>query len=369
MTVGAFVPRSAWAGAGAGRLLDALAHVGVRAVFTEAEEYQAGWVRLAHSRGLRFVAGVACFSDHARGNAVLRRRPELWPVLEDGSLRPATDWYVGVTPTDEAYAEERLQKVEEVAAGYGVDGLFLDFVRWPLRWEVEARPGRKPLQAGFDPHTVRRFEAWSGLRVPPGSAAERARWVLEHAREPWREFRCAVITEFVAEAAKRARAARPGLLLGLYAVPLPPEDQQTLTGQRVAALARHVDLVAPMAYHRLTGRPVAWVSEVVAQHVAAAPGRVLPVVQGDGPPEDVQEAAARALGVPGVCGVVLFPGTALVDPEHGRALRRALRSSVPGLAVENAQVPGAPLAEAEHEEAAGGEGHGQQGEGGEDLEV
>jgi hypothetical protein len=190
----------------------------VQAVFTEAEEYDPGWVQLAHGHGLRFVAGVACFSDHARGNAALRSCPELWPVLEDGSLRPLEDWYVGVTPTYEGYAEQRLRKVEEVAAGYGVDGLVLDFVRWPLRWEAETRPGRKPLQAGCDPHTLRRFEAWSGLRVPYGQASERARWVLQHARNAWREFSCAVITE------------------------------------------------------------------LVTQHAASAPGRVLPVVQGEGPP-------------------------------------------------------------------------------------
>lgn len=367
MIVGAFVPRSVWRDApGVGRLLDTLARAGVHAVFTEAEEYEASWVELAHGHGLRFMAGVACFSDHARGNAVLRSRPELWPVLQDGSLRPFEDWYVGVTPTYEDYAEQRLRKVEEVAAGYGVDGLVLDFVRWPLRWEVETRPGRKPLQAGFDPHTLRRFDAWSGLRVPHGQASDRARWVLQHTQDAWREFRCAVITEFVAEAARRARSLRPGLWLGLYAVPLPPEDQEMLTGQRIGALTQHVDVVAPMAYHRLVERPVPWVAEVVAHHAASAPGRVLPVVQVDGPPWEVEEAVALALGVRGVCGVVVFPGTAVEDAERQRALRRGLGSET-SLAAEDPQLSGPPLAEAERQEATGGKRRNQDRQGSQDL--
>jgi hypothetical protein len=301
--VGAFVPRSVWQDApGVGRLLDTLARAGVHALFTEAEEYEASWVELAHGHGLRFVAGVACFSDHARGNAVLRSRPELWPVLQDGSLRPFEDWYVGVTPTYEDYAEQRL----------------------------------------------------------------RARWVLQHAQDAWREFRCAVITEFVAEAARRARSLRPGLWLGLYAVPLPPEDQEMLTGQRIGALAQHVDVVAPMAYHRLVERPVPWVAEVVAQHAVSAPGRVLPVVQVDGPPWEVGEAVALALGVRGVCGVVVFPGTAVEDAERQRALRRGL-SSETSLAVEDPQLSGPPLAEAERQEATGGKRRNQDRQGSQDL--
>lgn len=367
--VGAVIPQSVWRDTpGAEQLSDTLARAGVHAVFTEAEEYEASWVELSHGYGLRFVAGIACFSDHARGSAILRSRPELWPALQDGSLRPLEDWYVGVTPTYEDYAEQRLRRVEEVAAGYGVDGLVLDFVRWPLRRKVETRPGRKPLQAGFDPHTVRRFEAWSGLRVPHGQASERARWVLQHAQDAWRAFRCAVITDFVAEAARRARSLRP------WPLAQPVRGAAAARGPGDAHGATHRRPGAARGRGRSHGLPPACRAPRAVGGGGGGPargsalGRVLPVVQVDGPPWEVEKAVALALGVRGVCGVVVFPGTALADADHQGAFRRGLRS-VTGLAVQDSQLSGPPLAQPKGQEGAGAEHRREKDHAGQDLEV
>ena len=57
---------------------------------------------------MRFLAAVACFSDHAHANRLPKRRPELWPVDGSGRRIAQKEWFVGVVPTFEDHREDRL---------------------------------------------------------------------------------------------------------------------------------------------------------------------------------------------------------------------------------------------------------------------
>ncbi|MDR5683707.1 MAG: hypothetical protein QN163_06750 [Armatimonadota bacterium] len=131
--------------------------------------------------GLRWFAGIRLFCDpHARG--VLRRRPELWPIGETGRRQVVSDWYVGVIPTDASYVRERGRSADRVLS-LPVDGLMLDFLRWPMCWEREIRPGAaRSIQYSFDDISVRRFQADTGLPIRGASTAERARFILARHR-------------------------------------------------------------------------------------------------------------------------------------------------------------------------------------------
>jgi hypothetical protein len=148
--------------------LAALRDVGVNAIMTESDRYDFSTLEATHNSGLRFYAGVACFSDHAANFRFIEERPELWPILESGERRPQMEWYVGMTPTDSRRQQQVLATIGSIARTYPVDGLFLDFVRWPLHWEIELRPGqRKPLDSSFDPATLVKFEAAYGAFPDP----------------------------------------------------------------------------------------------------------------------------------------------------------------------------------------------------------
>ena len=134
--------------------LEALRDVGVNAIMTETESYDISIIEATHNKSLRFYAGVTCFSDHAARFRIINERPELWPILENGERRPQMEWYIGMTPTDSRRQEEVLAAIASIARAYPVDGLFLDFVRWPLHWEIELRPGRDE-PAGFQVSTLR----------------------------------------------------------------------------------------------------------------------------------------------------------------------------------------------------------------------
>jgi hypothetical protein len=340
LTIGAFLfadEWQPWSADEAARAFEQLAACGVNAIITESETYRDDLIVLAHRAGLRWIASIACFSDHAHQNNVLEERPELWPVDEHGERRAPMEWYVGVVPTFEDYNASRVHLAESIARNHAVDGLLLDFIRWPIHWELELRPeALPPRESSFDAHTLARFEAESGAQLPPAEAGigERVRWIRAHAAEEWLSFKCRVITTLVREATARIRAIRgTSFTVGVFTLPLPSNNLEAIAGQKLSDLASLVNWIAPMAYHAIVHRPPSWVAEVIEHATRVAPGQTLPVVQISsaegaepgadwGPPispAEAEQVIRLALDANGVCGLIAFPGSALLRDD-----RRAL---------------------------------------------
>lgn len=324
------------------RFLGVLAGMGVNTVCTESETYRDDLIALSHQMGLKWIGGISCFSDHGHSNKLLQDRPELWPIGEDGEPRPQMEWYLGVTPTFEDVNAERLRLAEQIVRAYELDGFMLDFVRWPVHWELEIRPGAAPIQQySFDPHTLTIFQSETGISLPVSlsSAKERARWILDRHYDQWVDFKCRVITRFVEQCAARLRAIRPrSFPLGAYLLPMPPNELSAIAGQSISALAPILDMLAPMAYHAIVHRSVDWVREVVDWFIKLAPGKVLPVLQVDsaegaemgadwGPPmpeEEWETLVKNILPLDQINGVVAFTGTSLFRDQRGKILRENL---------------------------------------------
>jgi hypothetical protein len=339
--VGAFVFPEFWSNfADAKEALISLRECGVTAIMTESDAYDVAAIDETHEAGLRFYAGVACFSDHASNFSLLNQRPELWPVLEDGSRRPQLEWYVGISPTDRGHQEEVLANIRSLAQSYPIDGLFLDFVRWPLHWEIELRPGRsRPLDSSFDATTLSKFEEASGV-LPPydwNTTSAKAEWIHKHRFHEWVDFKCKVVTDFVREAQSVLKEARPDAGLGIYVVPDVNGLTEPLTGQRIGDLAPLVDWVSPMLYHNILLQPPSWIASALADVVTVAGAKTLPVVQADsnrnpaaaadwGPPmtdADWNAALTEIAARRDISGLVVFPGMALAGA-RGEALRKTV---------------------------------------------
>jgi hypothetical protein len=327
--VGAFVFPDFWGDAfRANSNLARLRDCGVNAIITESDRYELSAVDATHNAGLRFFAGVACFSDHASGFRSLRERPELWPVLENGTRRRQMEWYVGMSPTDRRRRDEALSQIRLIARTFPIDGLFLDFVRWPLHWEIELRPGQdRPLDSSFDVVTLAMFEKATGaLPRDLDSTEARAAWIRRNRLPDWVEFKCKVVSDFVAEARNALKDANAGAELGVYVVPDVNGLTEPLTGQRIKDLAPLVDWVAPMLYHNILLKTPAWVASTLAPLVAIAGEKALPVLQADsnrdpalvadwGPPmSDVawSETLSQLAGRSDIGGLIVFPGMALM---------------------------------------------------------
>jgi hypothetical protein len=320
------------------KLLAAVREYGVNALLTESDSYDAAAIGAVHDVGLRFYAGISCFSDHATNFSRLVERPELWPVLETGERRPQMEWYVGITPTDRRHNREVLSKIHSIAATYPIDGLFLDFVRWPLHWEIELRPDHsRPLDSSFDAGTLTLFEQETGVRLPPHLVAARTRadWIRERHLSKWVDFKCNVVSEFVEEARAILKGIRHDAELGLFVVPDVEGRTEALTGQRLRDLAPLADLISPMLYHNILLRPPSWIAEVLPAIIQVAGRKTLPVVQVDsnrdpslaadwGPPMSVENWKATLEKVEAradLAGVVVFPGTSLIGDGRGELLR------------------------------------------------
>jgi hypothetical protein len=336
--VGAFVFPEAWADLDAFRaLLTDFRSCGVTAVFTESEAYDARAIDAAHELGLRFYAGVACFSDHASNFSTLAAHPNLRPVLETGEQRPQMEWYIGISPADPDHRQSVLSSIGTIATRYEIDGLFLDFVRWPLHWEIELRHGRRPpLDSSFDDATLERFARATGLRLPSrcSTVAEMASWILTEHREEWVDFKCDVITDFVGKARAALKAARTAAELGAFLVPDGEVRSERFTGQRLESLVPLVDWAAPMLYHNILLQPPRWVGSRLDEFARVAGRKTLPVLQADsnrdpslaadwGPSMDVanwQAVLAEVGRHRVIAGVIVFPGTSLVDAGRCAAL-------------------------------------------------
>lgn len=338
--VGAFVFPEFWTDlARANSRLARLRDCGVNAIMTESDSYELSTVDATHKAGLRFYAGIACFSDHASDFRSLNKRPELWPVLETGERRAQMEWYVGMSPTDRRRQEEALGQIKSIARAFPIDGFFLDFARWPLHWEIELRPGRgRPLDSSFDAATLAKFEEVAGpLPRSLSMASARAAWIHENRFAQWVDFKCEVVTDFVAEAAQVLKEVRINSELGIYVVPDVNGLTEALTGQRVNDLARLVDWVAPMLYHNILLQRPSWIGSALASVVKVAGEKTLPVLQADsnhdraaagdwGPPmpdADWREALSKVAARPEIGGFIVFPGSAMLG-RRGDLMRAML---------------------------------------------
>jgi hypothetical protein len=330
-----------WSSADARSFAAALREFGVDSLVSESDSLDAVLLDAVRGEGLRWWAAVSLFSDHANGNAVLTSNPELRPVLETGDAREQMEWYIGTIPSDERHTEERLAVIERLVRAHEPDGLILDFARWPLHWELECRPGApRPLLSSYDEVTLRRFRDEANVDVPDLPAREAAAWIAAHAWSEWLDFRRDVITATVAEAARRARRDSWTAPVGVFTVPLPPRELELLVGQRLSDLGGVVDLVLPMTYHAILQRRPSWISQVVADHQRESGVPAVAVVQVDstlgasfgadwGAPvtsEEWSAVVAEALASSG-CGMIAFPGSELLRPDRGLALRQALQAS------------------------------------------
>ena len=340
--VGAFVFSEFWGDRScANSNLARLRDCGVNAIMTESDSYELFTVDATHNAGLRFFAGVACFSDHASRFRSLRERPELWPVLENGTRRPQMEWYVGMSPTDRRRQDEALSQIRRIAGTFPIDGLFLDFIRWPLHWEIELRPEQqRPLDSSFDAATLGMFEKATGaLPRDLDSTEARGAWIRKNRLADWVEFKCKVVSDFVGEARNVLKEANADAELGIYVVPDVNGLTEPLTGQRIKDLAPLVDWMSPMLYHNILLQPPAWVASTLAPVVAIAGEKTLPVLQADsnrdpalvadwGPPmSDVawSETLSQVAGRSDIGGLIVFPGMALMGG-RGASLRAALEA-------------------------------------------
>lgn len=292
-------------------IADTLADRGVAGVFLkEARPILAAALRRA---GLAVYASMPIFLAQA---GVWERWPESRPVTAAGLPAPVEEWYRPGLPTHAGLRQQRLREIESLLETQPLDGLWLDFIRWPARWEK----GIPALyDSSFDPLTLSRFVDDTGIAVPVDEPVRAAEFLLSSAQAEWLAWRMRVVTDFVAEARALRDRLQPDALLGLFLLPWVgsepdrtpvPDAHLRIAGQHPGQLGRVADVLSPMVYHRLCGRDSRWPAAVTRAVVkTGAPAQVWPVIErlaDDPAPADEHTGVLRAAAAAGRGPVIVF---------------------------------------------------------------
>jgi len=267
-------------------------------------------IHRCHGEGARVYAEMGIMSGPRRAH--YRAHPEVRPIGAGGQPLPTVPGYTTFAcPLAQCWRRQKLAQMEHRLREHELDGLWLDFIRYPGRWE---RPRPTLDQSCFCDESLARFEEFAHLTVPGDSTPQRAAWVLDEALDSWAAWKCSVIAEFVGQIKGLLRETRPQAMLGMFSVPWGPEDFdnaiQRVIGQDFARLAQHIDIFSPMLYHTMCGRPVEWIGEHT-RYLARVTGKpVIPIVQAiDEPTPMPRGEFGKALreGVAGPsAGVMMF---------------------------------------------------------------
>jgi hypothetical protein len=258
------------------------------------------------------------------GRNYVEDHPGAWPIDETGEKSPPADWFMGVCPTDPDFKEYRSAQLRKILDKYEIGGIFLDYVHWHAQFE-----SADPIlpETCFCDRCTTKFSDDYGLDIPETDIAERAQWILKNADPLWREWRNRVLNEWMMDMKEIVKEKQPEALVGIFYCSWFPEDHDgalyNTLGIDVEAFAEIADVLSPMMFHKMKGRPPGWVSEytswlgnLIETSVEDKP-LVWPIVQAHDSPTEVSPEEFRQVMVEGSkppsTGIMMFSDQSLLD--------------------------------------------------------
>ncbi|MFB2920079.1 glycoside hydrolase family 10 protein [Aerosakkonema funiforme] len=263
---------------GLARLFDRLVQAGINTVFFETvnagytiypsrvapeqNPLTKGWdplasaVKLARERGIELHAWVWTFAaGNQRHNAILNQPPNYpGPIISahpdwanydnQGRMIPAGQTKPFLDPANPEVRRYLLKLFEEIITRYNVDGLQIDYIRYPFQ-----DPSRGAVY-GYGKAARQLFQQINKIDPIKISPSNRPLW------QKWTEFRTNQINSFVAEVSQMVRERRPNLILSaaVFGYPLQERIQKLQQNWELWARRGDVDLIVPMAYAQDTNR-------------------------------------------------------------------------------------------------------------------
>lgn len=225
------------------------------------------------------------------GEELRQRFPDSVPVDATGTPFEREDWYVPICPNHPQLRTQHMEALSNLLDRYNQEfaGIWLDFIRYPVRWEA-AQPKMRKLC--FCKNCLNLFlgekrEAYSQeeTRALAGS-------ILQERAEEWVDWKCQRIANFVQEVKAQITQRNLDVKLGMFSLPWRRGDFddaiRKVAAQDLGMLAKHIDLFSPMVYHKLCYQPPSWVQEVAQDVREWTQKPVLPVVQSIHQPEPME---------------------------------------------------------------------------------
>ncbi|MEH2069389.1 MAG: family 10 glycosylhydrolase [Nostoc sp.] len=264
--------------AGLAQVFDRLAATGINTVFFEtvnagytiypsqvAKEQNPlirGWdpladaVKLAHERNMELHAWVWTFAaGNQRHNEiinvnlnypgpVLAAHPD-WANYDNlGNMIPIGQTKPFLDPANPEVRQYLLKLYTEIVTRYDVDGLQLDYIRYPFQDPLAGRT------YGYGKAARVQFQQLTGVDPVNISPSQPELW------QKWTTFRTEQVDSFVAQVSQQLRQKRANLILSVAVFPLPQMERIQKIQQNWETWARRgdVDLIVPMTYALDTSR-------------------------------------------------------------------------------------------------------------------
>ncbi|CAN1209656.1 family 10 glycosylhydrolase [Tumidithrix helvetica PCC 7403] len=258
------------------RVFDRMAASGVNTVFLEtvnagypiypsrvapqSNPLTRGWdplasaVRLAHQRNMELHAWVWVFGvGNTRHNTligkpanyvgpVLEAYPQWANIEQNGSIF-APEGKTFLDPANPEVQDYLLRLYREIVTQYKVDGLQLDYIRYP-------RQDLGSADFGFSTVARSRFMQLTGVDPVNLSPNNRSLWWA------WTEFRAQQVNQFVGRVSKEMRAIKPNLMLSAAVFPWKFNERLSRMQQNWENWVSkgEIDMLMPMTYVGETSR-------------------------------------------------------------------------------------------------------------------
>lgn len=287
-----------------------LKHSNINAVFSPAHPETIKWFK---KRGLKVFISINVFG----GKGAWKRYPDSRPIKDDGAFlgsMPGYRGHGGVCPTHRAWRRERLDYIEGLLNRFGgedgIDGIWLDFIRYPGLWEVE-----KPEipDTCYCRRCLKKFQQDRDILLPHGlKASEAAALIKKDYAYEWMRWKKAQISSFVTEVREILNGSPAGgsIILGLFLAPWSKGEKENaisfVLAQDPFQLSGQADVISPMLYHRMCGRPESWVGYMTRYYRETAFCPVWPIVQSVDCSSDEFSNVIKYAGQAGADGILVY---------------------------------------------------------------
>ena len=234
----------------------ALPELGINAIFVHSGSIDTALMVRAKKEGVKVYAEFATLN----GKGYVEEHPEAWAINEKGEKVEAASWFMGVCPTESGFRKYRFEQLYKLLNDYDIDGVWMDYVHWHAQFEepVPILP-----ETCFCENCLTCFSNEMRVKIPEGSIAEKAKWILQNEDENWRDWRCKVIYDWSVQIRNIIKQQKPEALLGIYHCPWDDDEfdgaRRRILGLDYNLLRNVFDVFSPMVYHARMGREPVWV--------------------------------------------------------------------------------------------------------------
>ena len=217
---------------------------------------------------------------------IIRERPDLIPVDQFGNNH-YDNWQTMVCPSNQQYRSERLALIREVLERLEPDIISLDFIRYPVTWEIIpfSTPADSIRQFCFCERCLQQFFTAHALKPPAElqGPEEVAPWILREQAPIWDQWRIRLISSFIQSCRDLIDETHPQTQLAVHVVPWSVSDfngrAASITGQDVRDIAKSADILTPMTYHKRIGKPVTFIHDLTTEIHFSGAQSVMPGIQ------------------------------------------------------------------------------------------